>query len=105
MEGRSEAVKVALDEVVDSVRDFSDRIIENSDGYTVNEIELAHRLRLCVIFYRARERGEALELPSLERLNEIAREELNAISEKHAGQDEQEVTVCITSERETIPES
>ena len=103
MQGRSEAVKAALEEVVDSVRDFSDRIIEHADGYTLNEVELAHRLRLCVIFYKARERGEQFDLPTIGQLNEIAREELETLSKSLSGEEQKESDDAPAMPREEQP--
>lgn len=49
-------VKVKMDETVDSIMAFAEHII-NADNraYSVSELEMAHHLRLAIIFYRARE--------------------------------------------------
>ena len=50
-------VKEKMDETVDSIMAFSTHIIdnENNRAYTESEIQMAHHLRLAIIFYRARE--------------------------------------------------
>ena len=99
---RDEAVKVALNEVVESVRDFSERIIEHAEGYTLSEIELAHQLRLCVIFYKARERGEEIKLPTIEELNKIVHAELSKRDAK-SNEEKQDAEVTPPTEWEGTP--
>lgn len=99
---RDEAVKVALNEVVESVRDFSERIIEHADGYTMSEIELAHQLRLCVIFYKARERGEEIKLPTIAEINEMVHAELSKRDVK-SNEEKQDAEVSTPTEWKGTP--
>ena len=52
-------VKLKMDETVDSIMAFAEHII-NADNraYSVSELEMAHHLRLAIIFYRAREHAK-----------------------------------------------
>ena len=79
MEERMPEVKERLNEVIGSVEVFANTILENPESYTISEIEIANCFRMAIIFYRARERGEDLQLPTLERLNEMVNEELKKV--------------------------
>ena len=52
-------VKIKMEETVESIMAFANHIINATNGqYTVSELEMAHHLRLAIIFYRAREHAK-----------------------------------------------
>jgi len=58
LEKRPKEVKEKIDEVVESVLAFANSIIDYLHLHTVSEAELAHHLRLAIIFYKARENAK-----------------------------------------------
>lgn len=84
LEKRPIEVKEKINEVVDSVLAFANRIIDDCGLYTISEFELATHLRMAVIFYRAREdskvdpdkRAVEFGLPSIKECNDIMKKEL-----------------------------
>jgi hypothetical protein len=55
---RPDGVQEKINEIVDSMLAFANSIIEDFEMYTVSEAELAHHIRLAIIFYRAKEHAK-----------------------------------------------
>jgi len=82
--------KEKMTETIDSIVIFSEHIINSvNQGYSSSELELAHHLRLAVIFYRAREdatervkRANEMGLLSERECNILVQKELEKLNEK-----------------------